>query len=122
MHSHSTNSDNPLEAAASQMRNLCDSGESLPPLLSHGSLGRMLIHVDNIGRSVVASTIDHVNAAKRLNDFAVIFARVASNSAPADRPLAKRLTSVSDNLRAASEQLSRTDSIPRWRAAERSDR
>ena len=112
MHTPEPASDNPLEAAASQMRNLCRVGEPLPPTFNHGSLGRMLVHVENIGRSVTASKTDHVNAAKRLNDFAIIFARVARSSAPADGPLAHRLTSVSDNLRAASEQLSRADAIP----------
>ena len=107
--------DNPLEAATHQMRDLCSYGEPLPHFLDQGSLGRMLVHVDNIGRSVIASTQDHVNAAKRLNDFALIFARVARNSEPSGGPLADRLTSVSENLRAASEQLSRTDAIPEGR-------
>jgi len=100
------------------MRTLCPDGESLPPLLNQGSLGRILIHIDNIGRSVSESATDHVNAAKRLNDFALLFARVARSSEPPDGPLARRLTSVSDNLRAASERLSRADAIPDWRAAD----
>ena len=111
-------SDHPLEAAASQMRNLCRVGEVLPPTFNQGSLGRMLVHIENIGRSVIASRTDHVNAAKRLNDFAIIFARVARSSEPADGPLAHRLTSVSDNLRAASEQLSRGDAVSEWRATD----
>lgn len=52
---------------------------------------------------------DHVNAAKRLNDFAGIFGRFAKIPQPPDEALAVRLTSVSDNLRAASEELSRAD-------------
>lgn len=99
------------------MRNLCRDGEFLPPSLDQGSLGRILVHVDNISRSVSETTRDHVNAAKRLNDFALIFARVAKISEPSDGPLAERLTSVSDNLRAASEQLSRADSMPGQGAA-----
>jgi hypothetical protein len=104
--------DNPLEAAASQIRNLCDEGESLPSWLDAGSVRRILVHVDNIGRSVNASMEDHVNAAKRLNDFAGIFERFAKNSQPPDEGLAVRLTSVSDNLRAASEVLSRANASP----------
>jgi hypothetical protein len=105
--------DDSLAAAAQQMRNLCDEGESLPSWLDAGSVGRMLVHVDNIGQSVTASEQDHVNAAKRLNDFAVTFARFAKNSEPHDGPLAVRLTSVSDNLREASAQLARAEVTPR---------
>ena len=35
-----------------------------------GTLARMLVHMDNIAKSVSASRDDHVNASKRLNDFA----------------------------------------------------
>ena len=112
MSAHSPTIDSPLEAAASQIRNLCDEGETLPSWFDAGSVRRILVHVDNIGRSVSASMQDHVNAAKRLNDFAVIFARFAKNSQPPDEALAVRLTSVSDNLRAASEELSRADATP----------
>jgi hypothetical protein len=104
--------DNPLEAAASQIRSLCDDGETLPPWFDGGSVRRILVHIDNIGRSVTASMQDHVNAAKRLNDFAAIFARFARKSLPLDEALAVRLTSVSDNLRAASEELSRANATP----------
>jgi len=104
--------DDSLEAATRQMRNLCAAGETLPSWLDAGSVGRILVHVDNIGRSVAASVQDHVNAAKRLNDFAVTFARFAKNSEPPDGPLAARLISVSNNLRAASEELSRTEAAP----------
>ncbi len=76
----------PLEAAANQMRSLCHEGETLPSRIDQGSVGRILIHVDNIGRSVSASMQDHANAAKRLNDFAIIFARFAKNSEPRMAP------------------------------------
>jgi hypothetical protein len=99
--------DNPLEAAASEIRSLCEEGEALPSWLDAGSVRRILLHVDNIGRSVAASMQDHVNAAKRLNDFAGTFGRFAKKSQPPDTALAMRLTSVSDNLRAASKELSR---------------
>jgi hypothetical protein len=99
---------NPLQAAASQIRSLCDDGEALPSWLDAGSVRRILVHVDNISRSVTTSMQDHVNAAKRLNDFAGIFARFAENS-ETDSALAARLISVSDNLRAASGRLARAD-------------
>ena len=104
--------DSSLEAATSQMRDLCDASEALPSWFNAGSVGRILVHIDNIGRSVTASMRDHVNAAKRLNDFAATFARFAKNSEPPDGPLALRLASVSDNLRAASEELARADATP----------
>ena len=104
--------DNPLEAAASQIRSLCDEGKTLPPWFDAGSVRRILVHIDNIGRAVTASMQDHVNAAKRLNDFAGIFARFANKSRPPDEALAARLTSVSANLRAASEDLSRANPGP----------
>lgn len=110
---------NPLDAATSQMRNLSRDHESLPPSFNHGSLDRILVHIENISRSVTESTQDHVNAAKRLNDFALIFARLAKDSEPSNGALAERMTSVSDNLRSASEELSGADAIPKWRAPER---
>ena len=109
MSAHAPADDTPLEAAASQMRRLCRDGETLPAWFDTGSVERILVHIDNIGRSVTASMQDHVNAAKRLNDFAIIFARFAKNTEPPDGPLAERLNSVSENLRAASEELSRSD-------------
>jgi len=112
MSAHAPLFDSSLSAAASQMRILCHDGATLPSGLDVGSVGRILIHVDNIGRSVTASTQDHVNAAKRLNDFAMLFARFAKNSDPADGALAGRLASVSDNLRTASAELSRPDVAP----------
>ena len=113
---------NPLEAAARQIRSLCDEGETLPSWFDAGSVGRILVHIDNIGRSVTASMQDHVNAAKRLNDFADIFGRFAKNSQPPDEALAARLNSVSDNLRAASEELSRADAPPESPATSQGDR
>lgn len=108
--------DNPLETAASLLRDMRSDREPLPPSFGPASVGRMLVHIQNINRSVIASTQDHVNAAKRLNDFAVILTRLAGDSAPPNGELAVRMTSVADNLRAASEELARADAIPKWRA------
>ena len=101
--------DNPLEAAATQIRSLCDEGDALPSWIDAGSVRRILVHIDNIGRSVSASTQDHVNAAKRLKDFAGTFERFAKNPQPPDEALAVRLAAVANNLRAASEELSRAN-------------
>jgi len=111
--------DNPLEAATHQIRDICHDVEHLehrPPSLDLGSVGRMLVHIDNINRSVLASTQDHVNAVKRLNDFALNFARLARDAEPPNGALAVRMNSVADSLRAASEELAGADGIPKWRA------
>jgi len=109
---------NPLELATGQIRDLCRDGEPLPASLDHGSVGRMLVHIDNINRSAIASTRDHVNAAKRLNDFALIFSRLAGKVGPPNGALAMRMNSVADSLRAASAELAGADAIPKWRAFE----
>jgi hypothetical protein len=76
----------------------------------------MLVHITNINLSVLASTLDHVNAAKRLNDFALTLARIARNSVPPSQLLTSRMTSVANNLRAVSDELTRGDAIPNWQA------
>src|SRR5688572_20254455 len=106
--------DNPLDFAVGQLRNICE-GERLQSSIDAGSLRRMLVHITNINLSVLASTQDHVNATKRLNDFALSLARIAKNADPPDEALKARLPSVSENLRAASEELARSDGIPNWR-------
>jgi len=110
--------DNPLEAAARQLSDISHDREHLPPSFGPACVGRMVVHIRNINRSVIASTQDHVNAAKRLNDFALVLARVAGASAPANGELAVCMTSVAENLRAAREQLAGADAIPKWRAPE----
>jgi len=116
MQTSSSAFDNPLEAAASELRTLCRNPGALPPPFDAGTVGRILVHITNINRSVVASTQDHVNAAKRLNDFALIFTRLGRASAPPNGELAARLSSVADNLRAASGELAGADAIPNWRS------
>jgi hypothetical protein len=108
--------DNPLETACRQMRNLCRDGAALSPSFDQGSLARMLAHIDNISRSVIASTQDHANAAKRLNDFALIFERLARDLRATDEARANQVASVSQSLRAASAELSAANGLPNWRA------
>jgi len=110
--------DNPLEAAARQLSDIGHDRELLPPSFGPACVGRMVVHIRNINRSVIASTQDHVNAAKRLNDFALVLARVAGASTSVNGEFAVRMTSVADHLRAAKEQLAGADAIPKWRAPE----
>lgn len=109
--------DNPLESAINQLRNICGDRELLKSSIDAGSVRRMVIHIANINNSVLASTQDHVNASKRLKDFAFTLARIARNAEHPNEVLTARLTSVAMNLRAASNELERSDAIPNWRAA-----
>jgi hypothetical protein len=108
--------DNPLESAITQLRNICSDREVLKSSIDAGSVTRILVHLVNISTSVLASTQDHVNASKRLNDFAVALARIAKKSDAPNEVLTTRMTSVSETLRGASEELARSGDIPNWRA------
>lgn len=107
-------SQNPLELAVSQLRSICDDRERLRAF-DAGSVERMAVHITNINHSVLASMQDHVNAAKRLNDFAATLDRIARNADEDDGGLASQMTVVASNLRAASAQLASADAIPDWR-------
>jgi len=73
-------------------------------------------HLVNINLSVPASTRDHDNASKRLNDFALTLARVAKKSEAPGEVLTTKMASVTTTLRAASEELAQCDDILNWRA------
>lgn len=107
--------DNPLDSAVAELQTICH-GELLVSSIDAGSLRRMLVHITNINLSVLASSRDHINASKRLNDFALSLARMAKNADPPNDVLKARMTSIAGHLRAASEELARSDSIPNWRA------
>jgi hypothetical protein len=107
--------DNPLESVVSELRNICNDRELLPSTTDAGSVRRILVHITNINYSVLASTQDHVNGAKRLSDFAFSLARIAKNSEPPNDGLTTRMQAISNSLRAASEELGRSNAIPNWR-------
>jgi len=106
---------NPLDSAIEELRNISDDRELLKSSIDAGSLRRMLLHLSNINLSVLASTQDHVNAAKRLNDFALTLTRIAKNSELPNDVLTSRMTLVATALRAASVDLARNDAVPDWR-------
>jgi hypothetical protein len=108
--------DNPLTSAALDMGKISRDRELLTSTIDTGSVKRMLVHIGNINCSVLASTRDHVNASKRLNDFALTLARIARNSEPPNQELAVRMTSIAENLRSASQELAGANSIPNWPA------
>ena len=80
-----------------------------------GTLARMLVHMDNIAKSVSASRDDHVNASKRLNDFANTIERMARTSAQPGTPRpGDPLTELMESLRTAGRELSNAGEPPSW--------
>ena len=109
-------SENPLELAVIQLRDICRDQERLAEPFNAGSLSRILVHITNINRAVLASTQDHVNASKRLCDFAVTLDRIARHFAPQDGQLAQRMNNVAKTLKAAGVELADNDAVPGWEA------
>jgi hypothetical protein len=108
------NLDSPLEAAVNQLHLICSEPRLLDSSIDTGSVQRIAVHITNINSSVRASTRDHVNAAKRLNDFAITLARMARKAVQPSDELTVRMSSVATTLRAASEELARSKGIPSW--------
>lgn len=109
--------DSPLDTAVSQLRNISDDHALLKSSIDAGSVRRMLVQITNINSAVLASTRDHLNATKRLQDFAFTLIRIARNAEPPNEALTLRMARVAENLRAVSEELARNDVIPNWRAS-----
>jgi hypothetical protein len=106
--------DNPLDSAVIQLRDISGDFELLKSSIDSGSVRRMLVHLANINRSVLASTRDHLNATKRLKDFALTLTRIAKNAKPPNESLTVRMAGVAAILRAASDELARINAIPNW--------
>ena len=107
---------NPLDSAIEELRTIPDDRELIKSSIDAGTLRRMLVHLSNINVSVLASTQDHVNASKRLNDFALTLTRMAKNAELPNEVLTRRMTLAATSLRAASDELARSDAVPNWRA------
>jgi len=76
---------NPVEQARNLLRAVFKHEQARDPRGSDaGTLERMLGHLHNIEKSVTASMEDHVNASKRLRDFAVKFRTAHSRPEPGD--------------------------------------
>ena len=110
---------NPLSEARTRLQAvLLEFQKSDPRGADTASLARMLTHMDNIEKSVTASTADHVNASKRLNDFANTIERLAKQgSDTASQTLGELTRGLVQALRAASAELGNTASPPSWAAA-----
>lgn len=106
--------ENPLDCAARKLRDISDDHELLKSSIDAGSVRRMLVHINNINLSVLESTRDHLNATKRLKDFAFTLIRIANHAESPNQSLSIRMARVAQYLRAASEELARCDAIPNW--------
>ena len=94
-----------LEQAETQLREICERRDQFATPIDTGSLGRMLVHIQNINRSISESTRDHVNAAKRLTDFAVTLGRMANRFTPSSDDLTARVQALAEILRTAGAEL-----------------
>jgi hypothetical protein len=106
--------DNPLAAAEAQLRDICERHEEFAAPIDTGSLGRMMVHIRNINRSVSESSRDYRNAAKRLTDFGVTLSRLATHSAAASEDLATRFRTLADMLKSTGAELGDESVTPRW--------
>ena len=80
-----------------------------------GTLARMLVHMDNIAKSVSASRDDHLNASKRLVDFANTVERMERLASQPGAPRADTpMSMLSATLRAAGRELSNAGTPPSW--------
>ncbi len=109
--------DNPLDCAVRRLRDISEDRELLKSSIDAGSVRRMLVHISNINLSVLASTRDHLNATKRLKDFAFTLIRIAKNAELPNEVLTTRMAGVAQHLRAASDELARSDAIPNWQTS-----
>jgi hypothetical protein len=105
MNSQTLSSRADLEIAEVALR---DSLLDLDPKGDGTSLRRILVHLVNMHEALSSSPESHSNVAKRLGDFAVTTARMATKHPQA----AAKLERLSDALRAAGERLSEQLSGP----------
>jgi hypothetical protein len=108
---------NPLDSVIAELRDISENRDLIKSSIDAGTLRRMLVHLSNINLSVLASTQDHVNATKRLNDFASTLMRMAKHAELPNDVLTTRMTLVATALRAASTELAQSDAVPNWRAS-----
>ena len=111
-----TSDSNTLLRARTQLEAVLREHESSDPRgVDTGTLARMLVHMDNIAKSVSASRDDHVNASKRLSDFANTIERMARIAAQPGAPrTSSPMNDLVESLRAAGRELSNAGEPPSW--------
>jgi hypothetical protein len=105
---------NPLHDVLTQLRTIREDQDASISTMDAGSVERIAVHITNINASITSSTLDHANAAKRLNDFAAALSRIASNSAIPNAALTSRMGQIAASLRGVSAELAGSHKVPDW--------
>jgi len=120
MNSELARQPNPVEQARNLLRVIFKHEQARDPRgTDTGSLERMLGHLHNIEKSVTASMQDHVNASKRLRDFAETLERMKERlSTGTNQDQGNQLGALIVLLRKASTELGGTGAPPAWASSE----
>jgi hypothetical protein len=106
---------NPVEQARNLLRVVFKHEQARDPRGSDtGTLERMLGHLHNIEKSVTASMEDHVNASKRLRDFADTLERMKERLAASPQEHSMQISALIASLRKASSELGASGAPPSW--------
>jgi soluble cytochrome b562 len=110
----------PLIEAQRQLRIVLEHQQERDPRGSEtGTLTRMLVHMQNIEKSVTSSMEDHVNASKRLKDFADSIQRMTDGlSSTPNEKIGDTMRALVTTLREAAIALSNAGAPPSWASAE----
>jgi hypothetical protein len=111
---------NPVEQARNLLRTIFKYEQSRDPRgTDTGSLERMLGHLHNIEKSVTTSMQDHVNASKRLKDFAETLERMKErlSNGPHEEQ-GNQIGALIVVLRKASTELGTAGAPPAWASSE----
>jgi hypothetical protein len=116
MNSELARQPNPVEQARNLLRVVFKHEQARDPRGSDaGTLERMLGHLHNIEKSVTAYMEDHVNASKRLRDFAETLERMKErlSTAPHQEQVSQ-INALIASLRKASAELGASGAPPAW--------
>ncbi|MEO8018662.1 MAG: hypothetical protein ABI769_12675 [Pseudomonadota bacterium] len=111
---------NPVEQARNLLRTIFKYEQARDPRgTDTGSLERMLGHLHNIEKSVTTSMQDHVNASKRLKDFAETLERMKERlSGAPHEDQGSQIAALIVVLRKASVELGTAGAPPAWASSE----
>jgi hypothetical protein len=119
MNSELARQPNPVEQARNLLRIIFKYEQARDPRgTDTGSLERMLGHLHNIEKSVTASMQDHVNASKRLRDFAETLERMRERLAGPHHDQGDQIGALIMLLRKASTELGSSGAPPAWASSE----
>src|SRR6476659_4786206 len=120
MNSELARQPNPVEQARNLLRIIFKYEQARDPRgTDTGSLERMLGHLHNIEKSVTTSMQDHVNASKRLRDFAETLERMKERlSTGPHEEQGNQIGALIVVLRRASAELGTAGAPPAWASSE----